>query len=118
MSIRPRPDYSLMGQLYGHRSRYVAGIALLGTYQACQYWFDTWLRRAVDGAFAGQPEQALRLGASLVGVAVLAFGVRVLSRMTMFGAGREAELDVRRMLLEKLHELGPPTARNSARARS
>jgi ATP-binding cassette subfamily B multidrug efflux pump len=90
-----------------HLLRYAAGVGLLGGYQFAQYWFDTRLMRAIDAAIAGQSAVAIRYGMHLALVALAAFGVRVLSRVVIFNAGRIAEYELRNTLLAKLHRLGP-----------
>jgi ATP-binding cassette subfamily B protein len=80
---------------------------LLASYQYTQYWFDTHLSRAIDAAVAGNTSLAGRIGAALIGVAVGALGLRVLSRMAVFNAGRVAEYELRRALLYHLQRLGP-----------
>ncbi len=98
---------SLGRQFRRHLPSYGAGLVLLAAYQAAQYWFDTRLMRAFDGAIAGDVAQAGLLGGLLILVAVAAFGIRVLSRMTVFNAGRRAEYELRRALLFRLQLLGP-----------
>jgi ATP-binding cassette subfamily B protein len=80
---------------------------LLAVYQFSQYWFDTHLMKAINAAMGGQRQVALELGAALVGVALAAFGVRVLSRMAVFNGGRIAEYELRTALLDRLLRLGP-----------
>jgi ATP-binding cassette subfamily B protein len=90
-----------------HLGRYGAGALLLGSYQFAQYWFDTRLMRAVNAALEMKADLAVKLGIQLCVVALVAFGVRVLSRVVVFNAGRIAEYDLRNTLLAKLHRLGP-----------
>jgi ATP-binding cassette, subfamily B, multidrug efflux pump len=96
---------TLLGQLRKHRGRYLAGLLLLAVYQYSQYWFDTRLQAATDLAL-GRNEAAIALAMNLLFVAVGAFGIRVLSRVAIFNAGRVVEYDLRRGLLFRLHKLG------------
>jgi ATP-binding cassette subfamily B protein len=98
---------TLGGQLRRQAPSYAAGLVLLAAYQYAQYWFDTRLSLAIDAATHGNSALASRLGAALIGVAVLSLGVRVLSRMAIFNAGRSAEYELRRALLHQLQRLGP-----------
>lgn len=82
-------------------------MVLLALYQYAQYWFDTRLMRAVNQAMAGDFSSAGNLGGLLVLVALVAFGIRVLSRVTIFNGGRIAEYELRRALLHHLQKLGP-----------
>lgn len=98
---------TLAGQLRRQAPRYGVGLLLLATYQYGQYWFDTHLSRAIDAAVRGDRSVAGQIGAALIGVAVLSLGIRVLSRMAVFNAGRIAEYELRKALLEQLQRLGP-----------
>lgn len=80
---------------------------LLALYQYAQYWFDTRFRVAVNLAKDHHRDAAVNLGIWLIVVAVAAFGVRVLSRVAVFNAGRNAEYELRRVLSAKLLTLGP-----------
>ncbi len=96
-----------MGQFYRHAPRYSGGLVLLAAYQLFQWWFDTRMRRAINFATQGQSAQAIALGELLVVAALAAFVVRVLSRITIFNAGRIAEYELRKEILERLLKLGP-----------
>ena len=96
-----------MGQFYRHAPRYSVGLVLLAAYQLFQWWFDTRMRRAINFATGGQSAQAIALGELLVLAALAAFVVRVLSRVTIFNAGRIAEYELRKEILERLLKLGP-----------
>lgn len=97
---------TLGGQFRRNMPRYLAGLLLLAVYQYGQYWFDTRLMRAINAATAGESETALRLGALLVLVALATFVLRVLSRLAVFNAGRNAEYEIRNGLLAHLQSLG------------
>lgn len=97
----------LWAQFLRQSRRYGIGLVLLGVYQFAQYWFDTRLRQAINAAIAGRHDFAIHLGFLLITVAVLAFGVRVLSRMAVFNGGRIAEYELRVALLDRLQKLGP-----------
>ncbi len=97
----------LWAQFVRHSPRYGAGLVLLGLYQYAQYWFDTRLRVAINDATGGRHDAAISLGLALIGVAVGAFVIRVLSRVAVFNAGRLAEYEVRKALLAHLMKLGP-----------
>jgi len=96
-----------MGQFYRHAPRYGGGLVLLAAYQLFQWWFDTRMRSAINFATQGQSEQAIALGELLVVAALGAFVVRVLSRVVIFNAGRIAEYELRKEILERLLKLGP-----------
>jgi ATP-binding cassette, subfamily B, multidrug efflux pump len=96
-----------MGQFYRHAPRYGVGTLLLAAYQLFQWWFDTRMRRAINFATGGQSAQAIALGELLVMAALAAFVVRVLSRVCIFNAGRIAEYELRKEILERLLKLGP-----------
>ncbi|MCB9590609.1 MAG: ABC transporter ATP-binding protein [Polyangiaceae bacterium] len=92
--------------------RYGVGLLLLAAYQYLQFWIDTHIAKAINAASGGGFEFggsgfALRLGVGLIVVAVLAFVIRVLSRVAIFNAGRIGEYELRRGLLNRLQSLGP-----------
>lgn len=103
----PPVPLGLWGQFRRHLPRYSLGLVLLGIYQSAQYWFDRRLQLAIDAATTGHGAVAIRIGVLLIGVAVGAFVVRVLSRLVVFNAGRIAEYELRRGLLDRLQLLGP-----------
>jgi len=112
MPVTPSPQKkplptTLGGQLKRQSPRYAVGLLLLGAYQYAQFWFDTRLSRAIDAATHDNAALASRLGAALIAVAVFSLGLRVLSRMAIFNAGRMAEYELRTALLEQLQRLGP-----------
>ena len=80
---------------------------MLAAYQYLQYLFDNRLDSAVDAAVGGRADVVTDLGLVLVGIAVVSFGIRVLSRMAIFNGGRNAEYEIRRALLHHLQQLGP-----------
>ncbi len=98
---------TLTGQFRRQAARYGVGLVLLATYQYGQYWFDTHLSKAIDAGVHGDARSATRIGISLVGVAVVALVIRVLSRMAIFNGGRIAEYELRKALLYQLQRLGP-----------
>jgi ATP-binding cassette subfamily B protein len=102
-----RLPFGLWAQFGRQRRRYAAGVLLLAVYQYSQYWFDTRVRLAINLADQHQREAAVHLGIWLIAVALVAFGVRVLSRVAVFNAGRNAEYEIRRVLSAKLLTLGP-----------
>jgi ATP-binding cassette, subfamily B, multidrug efflux pump len=109
MSATPKGPYptGLWAQFARHSSRYVVGLLLLAVYQYAQYWFATRMSEAINIAIDGARGPAIRLGLMLMGVALAAFVVRVMSRVTVFNAGRIAEYELRSELLERLLKLGP-----------
>jgi ATP-binding cassette subfamily B protein len=97
----------LGAQFVRHGPRYALGVVLLATYQASQYWFDTRLRSAINDALGPQHSRAVMLGLGLIAVMLGAAVVRVLSRVVVFNAGRDAEYELRSALEERLLALGP-----------
>lgn len=105
--VAARLPFGLWAQFGRQGRRYTAGLLLLAVYQYGQYWFDTRFSEAINLADQHQREAAVRLGVWLIAVALAAFGVRVLSRVAVFNAGRNAEYEIRRVLSAKLLTLGP-----------
>jgi ATP-binding cassette subfamily B protein len=102
-----RLPFGLWAQFGRQARRYAVGLFLLAVYQFSQYWFDTHFSRAINLADQHQRSAAVELGIWLIVVAAMAFGVRVLSRVAVFNAGRNAEYELRRVLSAKLLTLGP-----------
>ena len=96
-----------MAQLRRNTVSYVVGVALLALYHFCQYWIDLLLADAMSGLLSGKLSTSRLIGLGMASAAALAFGTRVLSRLTIFNAGRYAEYELRTALLHHLHRLGP-----------
>jgi ATP-binding cassette, subfamily B, multidrug efflux pump len=97
----------LVAQFLRHSPRYSLGVLLLAAYQISQYWFDTRLRYAINDALGPHHARAVTLGLTLIVVMLGAAVVRVLSRVVVFNAGRDAEYELRSSLEERLLALGP-----------
>ncbi len=102
-----RLPFGLWAQFGRQARRYLLGFVLLATYQYSQYWLDTRLSLAVNLTQQHRSEAAIQIGLWMIAVALLAFTVRVLSRVAVFNAGRNAEYEIRRVLSAKLLTLGP-----------
>jgi ATP-binding cassette subfamily B protein len=97
----------LLPQFFRHAPRYGVGLVFLAAYQYSQYWFDTRLQIAIDGALGGRRAQAMQIGFTLIGVAVAALLLRIWSRIAIFNGGRIVEYELRKALLHHLLKLGP-----------
>jgi ATP-binding cassette, subfamily B, multidrug efflux pump len=102
-----RIPVGLIAQMRRHARPYVQGIVLLAAYQALMYGFDQGFKYGVHATLVGEQKKGIVVGALLVLAAVVAMGIRVLSRILIFNGGRDAEYELRRVLLERLHALGP-----------
>lgn len=80
---------------------------LLGAYNLFQYYIDLLLADAMGGLLRGELGTSRMIGIGIAVLAALSFGARVLSRLTIFNAGRFAEYELRAALLHHLHRLGP-----------
>lgn len=112
MFVPPDADPSeipvgLKQQFRRHAPRYGIGLLFLGAYQLGQYLFNVTLAKAINASTSANAEAALHSGLVLVALALSSFVVRILSRMTIFNAGRIAEYELRKALLYRLHRLGP-----------
>jgi ATP-binding cassette subfamily B protein len=97
----------LLAQLRRNTVNYAIGILLLGAYNYAQYWIDLLLADAMSGMLHGELYKSRTLGLAMAFAGTLAFVARVLSRLTIFNAGRFAEYELRTALLHHLHRLGP-----------
>ncbi len=85
---------------------YLTGALLLAVLQTLMSARDRLFRTGVDSALAGNASATIRTVSFLIVVVVAAAGIRVLSRMTIFHAGRMAEYEIRNLLLRRLLVLG------------
>jgi ATP-binding cassette, subfamily B, multidrug efflux pump len=97
----------LLAQFRRHARPYLLGTLLLAVYQALTYAFDRGLWYGIDAALGGRKERAIFVGALLAVSPIVAMGVRILSRVLIFNGGRDVEYELRRVLLDRLHALGP-----------
>jgi ATP-binding cassette, subfamily B, multidrug efflux pump len=97
----------LLAQLRRNTASYAVGVVLLAVYNYLQYWIDLLLADAMSGLLAGELSTSRTVGLGMALAAALAFVTRVLSRLTIFNAGRFAEYELRTALLHHLHRLGP-----------
>ena len=88
-------------------ANYALGVLLLAAYNYCQYYIDLLLADAMAGLLAGDLGRTRTIGLGMALFAALSFGARVISRLTIFNAGRFAEYELRAALLNHLHRLGP-----------
>ena len=98
---------ALGAQFRRHARPYLLGTLLLAVYQVLTYAFDRGLWYGIDAALEGQRDRAIFVGALLAISPVVAMGVRILSRVLIFNGGRDVEYELRRVLLDRLHALGP-----------
>jgi ATP-binding cassette subfamily B multidrug efflux pump len=97
---------TLGGQFRRHLPRYVAGTVMLAVFQLALNRVDWLSKAAIDQVFSGTPERVTGPATMILGLAVLAFFTRVASRWFVFNAGRDAEYELRTLLLHRLHRLG------------
>jgi len=98
---------ALSAQFRRHARPYVLGTVFLAIYQGLAYGFDRGLIYGVEAATAGNRERAIWIAALLAATPIVAMSVRVLSRVLIFNGGRDVEYELRRVLLDRLHALGP-----------
>lgn len=97
---------TLGGQFRRHLPRYLAGTLMLGIFQLSLNRIDWLAKAAIDDVFGGAPESVTGPAMFMFGLALVAFFTRVASRWFIFNAGRDAEFEMRAILLHRLHRLG------------
>lgn len=97
---------TLGGQFRRHLPRYLAGTAMLAIFQLALNRIDWRSKEAIDAVFGATPEQVTGPAVVILMLAVVAFLTRVASRWFIFNAGRDAEYELRALLLHRLHRLG------------
>jgi ATP-binding cassette subfamily B protein len=86
---------------------YASGAALLAAQQLLLAKRDFLVKDAVDAAQQNLSGAAATAALLMLAVSVSAALARVLSRITVFTGGRNAEYELRAVLLARLHKLGP-----------
>jgi ATP-binding cassette subfamily B multidrug efflux pump len=97
---------TLGGQFRRHLPWYVAGMVVLALFQLALNRIDWLSKRAIDEVFGGAPDHVVAPAMMILGLALVAFFSRVASRWFIFNAGRDAEYELRALLLHRLHRLG------------
>jgi ATP-binding cassette subfamily B protein len=97
----------LGAQFRRHARPYLWGTFFLAIYHVLAYAFDRGLKFGIESATSGDRKTAVLTGVALAVVPLVAMGVRVLSRILVFNGGRDVEYELRRVLLDRLHQLGP-----------
>ncbi|MBX3232715.1 MAG: ABC transporter ATP-binding protein [Labilithrix sp.] len=97
---------TLGGQFRRHVPAYVVGTVLLAGFQIGLNRIDWLSQQAIDGVFGGHPETVTRPAVIIFVLAFVSFFARVGSRWFIFNAGRDAEYELRALLLHRLHRLG------------
>ena len=97
---------TLGGQFLRHLPRYAAGTLMLAIFQLSLNRIDWLSKTAIDRVFSGAPDRVTGPATMILGLAVVAFFTRVASRWFVFNAGRDAEYELRSLLLHRLHRLG------------
>jgi len=104
------PRSRLSSYLWSFAPRYVFGGLMLLCFQVAMNRVDWLSKQAIDTIFgripSTTPGDAMKPALFMLGLAVVAFIVRVASRMACFNAGRDIEYQLRGKLLERLHRLG------------
>ena len=97
---------TLSGQFQRHLGSYLVGGGMLAIFQLAMNRIDWMSKWAVDTIFGPTPGRVYLPALFMLGLAVVAFTTRVLSRWYIFNAGRDAEYELRTLLLHRLHQLG------------
>jgi ATP-binding cassette, subfamily B, multidrug efflux pump len=106
MGSGPAPT-GLGAQLRRHLALYLVGTVMLAAQQTLMAKRDFFVRDAVEAITAHASGLATQSAVLILVVSIGAMGARLLSRVTIFAAGRNAEYELRRELLARLHRLGP-----------
>ena len=98
--------HTLRTQLRRQLPSYLVGAVLLAVLQTLMSVRDRLFKVGVDAAIAADESTTTRTVLMILGLVVIAAGIRVLSRITIFHAGRNAEYQIRADLIGHLHRLG------------
>jgi ATP-binding cassette subfamily B multidrug efflux pump len=97
---------SLGGQFVRHLPSYLAGTVMLLVFQVALNRIDWLSKTVIDLVFGGTPGRVTTPALAILLLALVAFFTRVASRWFVFNAGRDAEYELRTVLLHRLHRLG------------
>lgn len=97
----------LGGQFRRNLMLYGAGAVFLAGQQVLMAQRDLLVKAAVDAAEAQRTSDGAHAALLMLTVSVAAAAARVLSRVTVFTGGRNVEYELRAVLLQRLHKLGP-----------
>ena len=97
---------TLSGQFWRQLPRYLAGTLMLAVFQLSLNRIDWLSKSAIDALFGGSPDLVTGPVIYIFVLALVAFITRVSSRWFIFNAGRDAEYELRGLLLHRLHRLG------------
>lgn len=104
---KPRPAVETLGaQIRRQLPSYLFGGLLLAVLQTLMSIRDRMFKTGVDAAVAANESETVRVVVWILVIVVVAAGIRVFSRVTIFHAGRAAEYELRAALLARLHVLG------------
>ncbi|MSP59680.1 MAG: ABC transporter ATP-binding protein [Myxococcales bacterium] len=107
----PLPHEIALPSLWGYARRYWRLIALgslaLLAFNGAMVLLPWLLQRAVAALSADPPQPVLWVALEMVGVAIVAALIRIVSRTLLFNAGRDGEYDLRRDLFARLLTLPP-----------
>jgi ATP-binding cassette subfamily B protein len=107
MKIAPNEiPITLQGQFVRHLPAYLIGGVMLLVFQFAMNRIDWMSKAAIDTIFGPDPSRVIVPAATMLGLAIVAFTTRVASRWFIFNAGRDAEYELRALLLYRLHQLG------------
>jgi len=79
---------------------------MLAAFQLSLNRIDWLAKTAIDDIFGDAPDHVIWPAMLILGLALIAFFARVGSRWFIFNAGRDAEYELRSLLLHRLHRLG------------
>ncbi len=97
---------TLGAQFRRHVPAYIFGALALGAFQLSMNRIDWLSKAAVDAIFSSSPKTAYGPASLMLVLAIVAFVARVTSRWFIFNAGRDAEYELRKVMLDRLHRLG------------
>ncbi len=103
---------SLGAQLKDKLAWYAAGGVLICAQQVLMAKRDFLVRDAVDAADQLRAGDARAAAIAIIVVSIVAAVARVLSRVSVFSAGRNVEYELRAVFLDRLQRLGPSFFRN------
>jgi ATP-binding cassette subfamily B protein len=106
LAAEARYPTTMGGQFRRHLPQYAVGTAMLAGFSVAMNRIIWKTKAAIAVVLGPDPSEVWKPAVFILGLALVAFVVRVLSRWFIFNAGRDTEYELRYELLRKLHQLG------------
>jgi ATP-binding cassette subfamily B multidrug efflux pump len=103
----PSREPTILGYCWPYRRNFAVGVLFLLATNAAEKAVPWFLRDAIDALNERRLPDVREAALTVVGLALVMWVVRTLSRIWIFNVGRDVEYDLRNDFLANVHRLGP-----------